>query len=83
MRPSTLLLLIAAALLLTAGCIGQRAGPPATTAPAVTIEGPAAAAEAPIDVEIEGLMPPANAAEPELPVPDFGGDEGVDLGSVL
>ena len=75
MRPY-LLLLAALALLLT-GCIGQKAGPPATTvAPAV---GP----EAPIDVEIEGLMPPANVAEPELPVPDFSGDEGIDLGSVL
>ena len=75
MRPY-ILLLVASALLL-AGCIGQRAGPPVTTvAPAV---GP----EAPIDVEIEGLMPSANAAEPELPVPDFVGDESVDLGSVL
>jgi len=82
-KPHTLLLLVASALLLT-GCIGQRAGPPATTAaPAVTTEAPTATAEAPLDVEIAGLMPPANTAEPDLSVPDFGGDEGVDLGSVL
>lgn len=76
MRLHVILLLMVSALLLTAGCIGQKSAPPGTTLPSVS-------PEVPLDVEIEGLMPPANAAEPELPVPDFGVDEGVDLGSVL
>lgn len=74
MRLHAILLLMVSALLL-AGCVGQKAAPPATTAPV--------SPEVPLDVEIEGLMPPTNAAEPELPVPAFGEEEGVDLGSVL
>ncbi|MEK6978568.1 MAG: hypothetical protein AABX40_09290 [Candidatus Hydrothermarchaeota archaeon] len=75
MRLHAILLLMVSALLL-AGCIGQKAAPPGTTLPPVS-------PEVPLDVEIEGLMPPTNAAEPELPVPAFGEEEGVDLGSVL
>lgn len=78
-----ILLLVASALLL-AGCVGQKAGPPATTAlPEVTTGAPAPTAVVPIEAEIADLMPTVNVTEPDLPVPDFGVEEGVDLGSVL